>query len=153
MFRHEDTDMAMDRQGTGLTTLRILLGVFWLFEGLGKIRWFTDTSILAGRLSEWMQHAAAGSIGQWYLQRVAMPWLPVWARLVPIGEIGCGVALILGIWTPVAAFIALFMALSFHVAGGTLFRYSFLSNGYGLPVIGSMLALMIGGTRLKWSLR
>jgi hypothetical protein len=38
--------MAIDRQGTGLTVLRICLSVFFL-PGLGKIRWL-DTSPLAG---------------------------------------------------------------------------------------------------------
>jgi uncharacterized membrane protein YphA (DoxX/SURF4 family) len=145
--------MALDRQGTGLTILRILIGIFFVFEGLGKVRWFTDTSILAGRLADWLQHAPVGSISQWYLQRIALPGLPYWSRLVPFGEIGCGLALVVGAWTPLAAFIAFFMALNFHIAGGTLFRYSFLSNGYGLPVIGSTLALAIGGVRLRWSVR
>jgi hypothetical protein len=40
------------------------------------------------------------------------------------------------------------MALNFHVASGALFKYSFLTNGYGLPVLGSTLALVFaGGTR------
>ena len=45
--------MAIDRQGTGLTILRVAIGVFFIFEGLGKLRWFTDTSILAGQLAGW----------------------------------------------------------------------------------------------------
>jgi uncharacterized membrane protein YphA (DoxX/SURF4 family) len=145
--------VAIDRQGTGLAVLRILIGIFFVFVGLGKIRWFTDTSILAGGLSDWMQHAPAGSISHWYVQQIAMPGLAVWSRLVPLGEIGCGVALVLGIWTPLIAFIAFFMAINFHLAGNTLFRYSFLTNGYGLPVLGGTLALAIGGVRLRWSLR
>ena len=32
--------MAVDRQSAGILALRICLGVFFLFEGLGKIRWF-----------------------------------------------------------------------------------------------------------------
>src|SRR5262245_38123837 len=112
--------MALDRQGTGLLVLRIMIGVFFLFEGISKIRWFADGSILAARLSDWVQHAPAGSIAQWYLQRVALPGVGYWARLVPLGEIGCGLALIVGLWTPLAAFIAFFMAVNFHIAGGTL---------------------------------
>jgi len=145
--------MAIDRQGTGLAILRILIGVFFVFEGLAKVRWFADSSILAGRLDDWLQHAPVGSISHWYLQRIALPGLTYWARLVPLGEIGCGLAMVLGVWTPLAAFIAFFMAVNFHIAGGTLFKYSFLSNGYGLPVLGSTLALAIGGVRLRWSLR
>jgi uncharacterized membrane protein YphA (DoxX/SURF4 family) len=139
--------MAIDRQGLGLTLLRICIGVFFIFEGLGKIRWFTDTSILAGRFAEWSHAAAAGSISQWYLQRIAQPGLSIFARLVPLGEICSGLALVIGLWTPLFAFIAFFMALNFHLAGGTLFKYSFLTNAYGLPVLGSTLALAIGGVR------
>jgi uncharacterized membrane protein YphA (DoxX/SURF4 family) len=145
--------MAIDRQGLGLTLLRIFIGVFFLFEGLGKISWFTDASILGARLSDWTQAAAAGSMSQWYLQRIALPGFSIFARLVPLGEIVSGLALIVGLWTPLFGFIAFFMALNFAVASGAIVKYSFLTNGYGLPVLGSTLALAIGGIRLRWSVR
>src|SRR5580765_3968475 len=145
--------MAIDRQGLGLTVLRILIGVFFLFEGLGKIRWFTDSSILAGRFNEWTQAAAAGSVSLWYMQRIALPGLAIFARLVPLGEIVCGIALLVGFWTPFFAFVAFFMALNFNIASGAIVKYSFLTNGYGLPVLGATLALAIGGVRLRWSVR
>ena len=47
-FGKEDT-MAIDRNGAGLAVTRICLGVFLLFQGLGKYQWFADTSFLAGR--------------------------------------------------------------------------------------------------------
>lgn len=141
----------MDRQGTGLAVMRICIGVFFLFEGLGKFRWFANTSILAATFSHWL--ATAGPLSRWYLERIALPGLPYFARLVPLGEIACGLALIVGIWTPLAALIAFFMAINYHVAGGTLLRFSFLTNGYGLPVLGSTLGLAIGGIRLPWSIR
>ncbi len=145
--------MAMDRQGTGLAILRILLGVFFVFEGLGKVRWFTDTSILAGRFAEWANAAGAGSASAWYLSHIAVPGVSIFARLVPLAEILGGLALIVGFWTPLVAFLAFFMVVNIHVASGALFKYSFLTNGYGLPVLGSTLALAIGGVRLRWSLR
>ena len=55
--------MAIDRQGTGLTVLRICIGVFFIFEGLGKIRWFADTSLLAGQLRE-LDAGGAARLGQ-----------------------------------------------------------------------------------------
>jgi len=145
--------MAMDRQGTGLAILRILLGVFFVFEGLGKVRWFTDTSILAARFADWSTAAASGSASAWYLSHIAVPGLAIFARLVPLAEILGGLALIVGFWTPLVAFLAFFMVLNIHVASGALFKYSFLTNGYALPVLGSTLALAIGGVRLRWSLR
>ena len=77
----------------------------------------------------------------------------VFARIVPLGEICSGLALLLGIWTPLFAFIAFFMALNFQIASGAVFRFSLLTSGYGLPVLGSTLGLAIGGVRLPWSVR
>jgi uncharacterized membrane protein YphA (DoxX/SURF4 family) len=145
--------MAIDRQGTGLAILRICIGVFFIFEAVSKARWMADSSILAGQLASWSGAARTGSISAWYLHRVAVPGVLVFARLVPIGEFVSGLALVFGFWTPVFAFVAFFMALNFHIAGGTLFHYSFLTSGYGLPVLGSTFALAIGGIRLPWSIR
>lgn len=145
--------MAIDRQGTGLALVRICLGVFFIFEGLGKIRWFVDPSILAGQFAGWSSVAAPGSVSAWYLSHVALPGLPYFARLVPLGEIGSGVALVIGFWTPIFAFVAFFMALNFQVASGAMFKYSFLTSGYGLPVLGATLGLVMGGVRLPWSIR
>jgi uncharacterized membrane protein YphA (DoxX/SURF4 family) len=145
--------MALDRQGTGLAILRIMIGVFFVFEGLGKLRWFTDTSILAARFAEWNQATTAGSVSDWYLAHIAVPGTAIFARLVPLGELFGGLALVAGLWTPIVAFLAFFMVLNIHIASGALFKYSFLTNGYGLPVLASTLALAIGGVRLRWSLR
>ena len=145
--------MAIDRQGFGLTILRICTGVFFLSLGIGKIRWLADSSHLSGQLADWLRAAAPGSISQWYLQRIAMPGVEVFARLVPLGEICAGAAMVAGFWTPASAFVAFFMALNFQLASGAIVHYSFLTNGYGLPVLGATLALAVGGIRLKWSLR
>ena len=101
--------MAFDRHGTGLTLLRILLGVFFLFQGLDNFHWLLDPSPLSQQLAAWEHSAGAGSISALYLQRVAMPFAAVFARLVPLGEIG-GLAMIAGFWTPLFAFIAFVMA-------------------------------------------
>lgn len=145
--------MAIDRQGTGLTTLRVCLGVFFLFEGIGKLAWLTNASILAGRFNGWLADAAAGSYSRWYLQHIAVPGVELFARLVPLGELAAGVALIVGLWTPLAAFLAFVMVMNIHIASGALFKIAFLTNGYGLPVVGSTLALAIGGVRLPFSLK
>jgi uncharacterized membrane protein YphA (DoxX/SURF4 family) len=145
--------MAIDRQGTALAILRVAIGLFFIFEGLGKIRWFLDSSILAGQLAGWHATLAAGSMSARYIERLAMPGVVYFARLVPFGELTCGVALLTGFWTPFAAFVAFFMALNFQFASGAVFHVSFLSSGYGLPVLGSTLALVLGGRGLPWSVR
>jgi uncharacterized membrane protein YphA (DoxX/SURF4 family) len=143
--------VAIDRQGTALAILRICVGVFFLFEGLGKLSWFSDTSMLARQLDGWLRAAPAGSWSHMFLQRAAVPGSAIFARLVPLGELSSGAALITGFLTPLFAFIAFLMALTFQFASGALFKYSFLTSGYGLPVLGSMLALTVGGARLPWS--
>lgn len=145
--------MAIDRQGTGLTIIRVCMGVFFLFEGINKYEWLMNTSILAGRFSTWLAAAAEGSASRWYLEHVAIPGTAVFARLVPLGEVAAGLALIAGIWTPLAAFLAFVMVLNIHVASGALFKYAILTNGYGLPVLGSTLGLAFGGVRLPFSVR
>jgi uncharacterized membrane protein YphA (DoxX/SURF4 family) len=142
--------MATDRHGTGLLVLRLFLGAFFISIGMSKYRWFLDTSFLARQLAGWQQNAAPGSISAHYLQ-AAIPYTFVFARLVPLGELSTGVALLTGFWTPVFAAIGFFMALNFHTASGVLFSTGFFTNGYGLPVLGGTLALIVGGVRLRWS--
>jgi uncharacterized membrane protein YphA (DoxX/SURF4 family) len=144
--------MATDRQGNGLAILRICIGIFFLFEGIGKIRWITDPSLLAGQLAAWAQAVPAGSWSHAYLERVALPHSTTFARLVPLGELTSGAAMIAGFWTPFFALLAFFMALNFQFASGALFKYSILTSGYGLPVLGATLALAVGGIRLPWSI-
>ena len=143
----------MNKQGTGLVIIRVCLGVFFLFEGLSKFGWFVDAGILSGRLAGWRAEAAAGSLSRWYLEHVAMRGTAIFARLVPLGELATGVALIAGVWTRTAALLAFLMVLNFHVASGALFKYAFLTNGYGLPVLAATLGLAVGGVRLPFSLR
>ena len=136
--------MAIDRPRLALTVLRISIGVFFVAEGVTKASWFLDTSMLARQLDGWSQAATAGSISRWYLDHIALRGVPYFARLVPLGEILSGSALIAGFWTPLFAFIAFFMALNFQIASGAVLHISFLTSGYGLPVLGSTLAIAIG---------
>ena len=128
-------------------------GSFFLFEGIGKIRWFGNSSLLAGQLAGWLQTSGAAALNRDYLERFAIPYVAILARLVPLGEIASGLALIVGFWTPVFAFVAFVMAVNFNFASGAMLKYSFLTNGYGLPVLGLTLALTFGGARLPLSFR
>lgn len=143
----------MNKQGTGLVIIRVCLGVFFLFEGLSKFGWFADAGVLNGRLAGWLADAQIGSASRWYLEHVAMRGTAIFARVVPLAELATGVALIAGAWTRTAALLAFLMVLNFHVASGALFKYAFLTNGYGLPVLAATLGLAVGGVRLPFSLR
>jgi uncharacterized membrane protein YphA (DoxX/SURF4 family) len=137
--------------GLALRVLSMFLGVFLIFEGLGKLAWFGDSGLLAGVLQAWLKEAPPAT--RWYLETFAIPGIPMFARLVVLGELSAGTALVLGFWTRLAAGFAFLMVLNFHVASGAIFQYRFLTNGFGLPVLGGLLALAIGGGRLPWSVK
>ena len=134
----------------GLRALSLLMGVFLLFMGIDKWPWLTNDGVLAGRFQEWL--ASAPPASRWYLERVAIPGTPIFARLVPVAEMALGAALVCGFKVRVAAAIALVMVFNFHFASDVLFHYRYLTNGYGLPVLGGLLALALGGGRLPLSL-
>lgn len=136
----------------GLTAARILIGVFFVFEAAGKVGWLADPGLLGNQLNGWLQNAN-NPYSRWYLQTMAIPGVAIFARLVMLGEFSAGIALVLGVWTRLAALVALLMVLNFHFASSAIFKYSFLTSGYGLPVVGCLVALAIGGKGLRWSLR
>jgi uncharacterized membrane protein YphA (DoxX/SURF4 family) len=134
----------------GLRALSLLMGIFLVFMALDKTEWFGDAGILTGRLEEWRDSAGASS--RWYLETIAIPGAPLFARLVPLAEIAAGMALILGFKVRLAAAAVFLMVLNFHFAADIVFHYSYLTNAYGLPLLGGLLALAIGGTRLPLAL-
>lgn len=143
--------MAINRPAYGLAVLRVLLGVFFLFEGINKAAWLLDSTPLASQLTGWLENANA--LSRWYLTTVCLPGAKVFARLVMLGETATGVALILGVWPRLAATLALLMVLNIHLASGAFFQYRFLTNGYGFPVLGGLFALAMGAVHLPFSLR
>ena len=143
----------LSRIGSPAVALRIVsvaMGVFVLFMGLDKLGWLADGAFLARRLQEW--RGTARPLARWYLDNVAIPGSPVFARVVVLGELTAGTALILGVRVRLAAALVFLMVINFHVASDLIFRTSYLINPYGLPVLGGLLALAVGGTRLPLSL-
>ena len=143
--------MAATSQARGLTVLRLCLGVFFLLQGISKIGWLMDPSPLTAQLTSYLE--TANTWNRPYLEKVCIPGAAVFARLVLLGELATGVSLLLGAYAPYAALAAFLMVLNIHFASGLLFEYRFLTNGYGLPVLGGLLALAIGGAALPLSVK
>jgi uncharacterized membrane protein YphA (DoxX/SURF4 family) len=143
--------MTQDPTAKGLALIRIFLGVFFVFEAMGKLTWLLDSQPLVERLNGYLAQATVFNRG--YLEGFALPYAWLLARLVMLGELATGIALVLGVWTRIAAAAAFLMVLNIHVGSGALFQYRFLTNGYGLPVLGPLLGLAIGGKALPWSLK
>jgi len=133
-------------QRVALALLRVCLGVFMLFFGLERASWLLDATPLSTQLASWLADAAP--LSRWYLERL-IPGAPVFARLVPLGAMIGGLALTLGFWTRIAAAISLVVVLSLQMGAGSMLRFTYLMDASGLPLVGGLLALVIGGERGK----
>ncbi len=142
--------MTGDRQATGLAVIRIAIGVFLVGQAIAKTRWLLDGSILTRQLAGWLHASPPGSLLQSYLATVAVPGAAVFARLTPLAQLACGVALVVGFGTRVAALVAFLMALNYEFVSGGLLHWRVVG---ALPVLGSTLGLAVGAVRLPWSIR
>jgi len=133
----------MSREKVALLAVRIALGVFFIFEGWDKLPWMTNPGLLATALQKWADTGVP--ISRSYIETILIPGVSVFARLVFLGEIATGLALLSGVWLRPAAIIAFLMVLNIHFAHSSIFQYGFLSKGDGLPILGGLLALAIAG--------
>jgi thiosulfate dehydrogenase [quinone] large subunit len=107
--------------------LRLYAGYEWLAAGLEKIRdpnWVganAGTSMAGfvnGALAKTTgAHAAVQAWYGWFLQNIVLPNVHIWSYLISFGEFIVGVALILGIFTGIAAFFGGFMNVNYLMAG------------------------------------
>jgi uncharacterized membrane protein YphA (DoxX/SURF4 family) len=137
-------------QAAGLLVIRVAVGVYVFFAGVSKAAWLLDSTPWTNQLSHWLTDATP--ISRWYLDRI-MPGAPIFARIIPVAEMIGGLALAVGFWTRLAASLCLVMVLNVQLAGAAMFRYSYLADAAGLPLVGALLGLMIGGAKLPFSLR
>ena len=135
----------------GLRVLTVFMGIFLLLMGMNKLSWLNDSSELVWQLQQWQE--LTSGLSRRYIDAVALPGAFVFARLVPLGELAAGVALMIGFRVRLVAFVTMLMVCNFHFASGIVFTTGYLTNGYGPPVIGALLALAFGGRHLPWSLR
>ncbi len=136
--------------GVGLRVLSVIMGAFLILMGSNKLAWLMDSGFLTDELQQWLDIGPV-AVSRWYLEQVAIPGAPVFARLVLLGELSIGAALVCGYRVRLAAAVAVAMVLNFHFASGIMFTFGYLTNGYGPPVVGGLLALAMGGTRLPLS--
>lgn len=142
--------MPASPQPIALRLVSVAMGIFLVFMGLDKIDWFLNAAPLSQQLQQW--RGMARPLARWYIDTIALPGAPVFARIVPLAELAAGSAFLLGVRVRLAAMLALAMIVNFHVAADVMFRYEYLWNAYGPPVLGSLLALAVGGVRLPFSL-
>lgn len=107
--------------------LRVYVGWTWLQAGLGKLgsaAWTGDnagaaiTGFVQGALQRaGGEHPDVQPFYAWFLNNVVLPNAPLWGYLITWGEILVGAALILGLFTGIAAFFGSFMNMNYLLAG------------------------------------
>lgn len=107
--------------------IRVYVGWEWLLAGWGKLQnpvWVGEKAgvavqgFLNGALAK--TSGAHPDVQGWYavfVKNVALPNAEIFSYLVSYGEVLVGVALILGIFTGIAAFFGSFMNLNFLFSG------------------------------------
>ncbi|HVP20604.1 MAG TPA: DoxX family membrane protein [Anaerolineaceae bacterium] len=107
--------------------LRLYVGYEWLTAGIGKLGnpvWVGSKAGVA--ITGFVNGALAKSTGDhpdvqtfyaWFLQHVVLPNASAWSYLISFGETLVGIALILGLFTGVAAFFGSFMNANYLLAG------------------------------------
>lgn len=107
--------------------IRLYVGVAWIEAGWGKLNnpaWTGENAgtALTGFLSRALQKASGDHPDvqgwyAWFLQNVVLPNATMWSYVIACGEFLVGLALILGLFTGIAAFFGSFMNLNFLLAG------------------------------------
>jgi len=107
--------------------VRLYTGYEWLTAGWEKIispAWVGSqagtalTGFANGALAKTGgEHPSVYGWYAWFLQHSIIPAAPVWSYVIAIGEFLVGIALILGIFTGIAAFFGGFMNMNYLLAG------------------------------------
>lgn len=143
-----------------LAVVRIALGLWFLrtaFAKLGLVFAFGVVplpgaserfrGLQARQVAEW---AASPEVVGWYrdfLASVVLPNAAAFAHMQAVGEAAAGLGLLLGLFTPVSAGLALFLALNYALA---TFYGGFFHQGFHFLLIVTLLAVLFGqaGRRL-----
>jgi thiosulfate dehydrogenase [quinone] large subunit len=111
------------------TLVRLYVGYEWLIAGWGKLTnpagvWVGEkagtavTGFLNGALTKTDgAHPDVQGYFAWFIQNIALPNATLFSYLVTFGEIAVGIALIMGLFTGIAAFFGGFMNASYLLAG------------------------------------
>lgn len=107
--------------------VRLYTGYVWLTAGWEKVispAWMGAQAgtALTGFVNGALKQTAGAhpNVQGWYaafLQDIVLPAAPLWSRIVAFGELAVGIALILGIFTGIAAFFGGFMNVNYLLAG------------------------------------
>jgi thiosulfate dehydrogenase [quinone] large subunit len=107
--------------------VRVYVGWQWVSAAIEKLQgpgWIgsgAGTALKGFLMSSLSQSSGAhANVQGWYatlLKEAVLPHVAIWSYVVTFGELACGVGLILGIFTGIAAFSGAFMNMNYMMAG------------------------------------
>lgn len=107
--------------------LRVYVGWEWLQAGWGKLHNAAWAGSKAGTAITGFANGALSKTGgthpdvqawyAWFLQHTVLPHATIWSYAISWGETLVGIALILGLFTGIAAFFGSFMNVNYLLAG------------------------------------
>jgi uncharacterized membrane protein YphA (DoxX/SURF4 family) len=142
-----------------LAVVRIALGLWFAKAAITKLGvvWLAGWLPLPGanarfstfqptRIAEFAANTGVG----WYrafLEQVVLPHAPLFAHLQAVGETVAGIGLILGLFTPVSAGLALFLTINYALAS---YWQGFCQQGFHFLLLVCLAAVLFGhaGRRL-----
>lgn len=107
--------------------VRLYVGWAWLQAGLHKVgeaKWTGDMAgdamkgFITGALTKTEgAHPDVQGWYAWFLENVMLPHTDIWGPIIAWGEVVIGIALILGLFTGIMAFLGSFLNVNFLLAG------------------------------------
>jgi uncharacterized membrane protein YphA (DoxX/SURF4 family) len=125
-----------------LAFLRVYLGLLFLSASILKLR-----GGFAASFADFLNHVALTRSAEFYrefLHAVVLPNAPLFARVIPWGELVVGVTLLLGLATRLSAAGALVLLVNYMLAKGAWFWYPSSSDA-ALAAIAVAIVLGAGG--------
>jgi uncharacterized membrane protein YphA (DoxX/SURF4 family) len=77
-----------------------------------------------------------------YLEKVALPHVPIWSKAIPAGELLLGVSLILGCLVRLTTVAGMLMLFNLYAANGSLFSLHFFETPGSALLLASLLILL-----------
>jgi thiosulfate dehydrogenase (quinone) large subunit len=110
--------------------LRAVVGLVWLFEAYPQL--VSRDRFLGQAFISTVQSMASGNPWGFYRQfllGVVLPHASIFSYLVLAADVLVGLCLLLGLLTPYAAFVGIFLNLNYGLASGWMTRSDYALNG------------------------
>jgi uncharacterized membrane protein YphA (DoxX/SURF4 family) len=130
--------------------LRIIVGIFFLSQGINKLDWFTSSDFLKMSLDRYALNAHPVTI--WYQDHIAKPGVEAWARLIPAGEMAIGIGLILGLLVRPTLITASLLVINYYITNGNLFSLKFFVDPYTMLLLSCLMLLLFNNAGAVFAL-